>query len=106
MAVPTMSVSARLEGQELILTLIGDFDVHLYDEFNRAYSPYIDQVTHYKIDFASVNYIDSAAIGLLLLLRQKAQSHDAEITLVNISPNLSDVFNIKQISELFNFHYR
>lgn len=97
-----MSVRAELHGRELVLSVSGLFDINLYEAFNEAYKPYLDQAAHIVIDFAQTSNIDSAALGLMLLLRQKAGADEARISLVNANDSVRKVLDIAQFGQLFD----
>jgi anti-anti-sigma factor len=97
-----MSISAQMQGSQLVLKINGMFDINLYDEFNSAYKPYLDQASSYVIDLSSTEGMDSAALGLMLLLRQKTGGDDAKITIKNPNDDVKKVLDIAQFSQLFD----
>lgn len=99
-----MSVKAELNGRELVLSVKGLFDINLYEAFNDSYKPYLTQANHIVIDFSQTTSIDSAALGLMLLLRQKFGADDARISLVNANDSVRKVLDIAQFGQLFDLH--
>lgn len=73
------------------------FDAHrsFRDLTNKAIS---DHGSAIRIDLGNVSYMDSAALGMLLLANDKAKSAGKSIALVNCAPD------IRQILEVANFH--
>ena len=97
-----MGIQAELQGGVLNLYVKGVFDINSYDEFNAAYKPYLEQAQRYVIDLREATHIDSAALGLMLLLRQKTGGDDADITLQNASDEVRKILDIAQFNQLFN----
>jgi anti-anti-sigma factor len=97
-----MSVKAELKGTELVIYVDGVFDITMYEAFNNSYKPYLDQARSYVIDFRGATNIDSAALGLMLLLRQKAGAEDANISLINANEAVKKVLKIAQFQQLFD----
>ena len=61
------------DGATLTIKVSGEFDSSVNNEF-RALLDEID-VNEYRIDLKNAEYIDSAALGLLLVLREQASSN-------------------------------
>lgn len=99
-----MSVKAELQGTQLTLHVKGLFDINLYEAFNESYKPYLNQVNQIIIDFSQTTSIDSAALGLMLLLRQKFGADDANICLINANDAVRKVLDIAQFGQLFDLH--
>jgi anti-sigma B factor antagonist len=53
------------------------------------------------LDFASVRFLSSQALGVLLTLRRKAEKAGATIALAAIRPELMRVFQITNLDKLF-----
>lgn len=97
-----MGVKAELVGDQVTIYVEGMFDINLYDAFNNAYKTYLDQAKRFVIDFRHASNIDSAALGLMLLLRQKAGADEADVSIVNANDSIMKVLNIAQFSQLFH----
>ena len=66
-----MSVGANLsaDGRELTITIQGRFDFSAHQEFRAAYEKLASKPEAYVIDLGEATYLDSSALGMLLLLR-------------------------------------
>jgi anti-anti-sigma factor len=53
------------------------------------------------LDFSHVDFIDSAALGMLLLLRDEAQKQDIRISLQNPNGQIQKIFELTKINQLF-----
>jgi len=56
----------------------------------------------YVIDMAGVDYMDSSALGMLLLLRDSVGRESANIDIVHCQSGVKDIFAIANFSKLFN----
>lgn len=75
----------------------GRFTFSIQKEFRSAYES-SDKIVTFVVDFLRVDYIDSAALGMLLILKEYADEHNAKVTLANCNSG------IKSILEISNFH--
>ena len=57
----------------------------------------------YVVDFSETTYIDSAAMGMLLLLRKQAGGDSANLVIINCSPELITIFRTSSFDKLFQF---
>jgi anti-anti-sigma factor len=53
------------------------------------------------IDFSNVTFIDSAALGLLLLLRDEAEKADAKVMLSHPQGQIKKMFDVSRFGEIF-----
>jgi anti-anti-sigma factor len=54
------------------------------------------------VDLQQVQYIDSAALGILLLLRDKAGAQGAKVELANLQGTVKDVLEIANFHKIFS----
>ncbi len=81
------------------MILAGHFTFDAYREFKSQYTPLVDNddFTELEIDLGHVEYLDSSALGMLLLLRERL--HDKTVVLSNAKGT------VKQVLEVANFHH-
>lgn len=85
----------------LQLQLSGRLDFASHQVFSDAYhSQPSSNVTHYTLDMADLTYLDSSALGMLLLLKDYA-SNDAQISIENCIPEVYRIFEIANFNQLF-----
>lgn len=97
-----MAVSVNLVGDQLQLAVDGVFDIEMYNEFNNSYKDYLGKAQTYVIDFAQTDRIDSAALGLMLLMRQKVGTEGKKIRLINANDKVKRSLDTAQFSRLFD----
>jgi anti-sigma B factor antagonist len=54
------------------------------------------------LDFASVEFLSSAALGKLITLDKKMKAHGGTLKLSNIRPEIYEVFTITKLNRLFD----
>ncbi len=94
---------ALVEGRSVI-RLSGRFDFNAHREFRDA----VDQVLkgdgpqQILVDFGAVDYLDSSALGMLLMLRDKARSAGKSVSLANCRGAVKQVIEIANFGKLFS----
>ena len=76
-----MAISTQLsaDGQELTIAIQGRFDFGAHQAFRDAYERVDGTPKRYQVDLQGTTYLDSSALGMLLLLRDHAGGEIAEI---------------------------
>ncbi|MEM7101061.1 MAG: STAS domain-containing protein [Pseudomonadota bacterium] len=100
-----MAVSASFDesAQKLTICVEGRFDFSAHKEFRDSYET-IETATAYSIDMSDANYIDSSALGMLLLLRDHAGGDNAEVEIVNCNSDVKKILTISNFDQLFVIH--
>jgi len=95
-----MQINTNESGQKATIKLEGRFDFNASREFRDSYEGILGQqgVESIDVDLSDVNYLDSSALGMLLLLREKAEPSNVKLSLVNSRGA------VRQILEVANFH--
>ncbi len=61
-----------------------------------------DQRKNLLLNFASVEFLSSAALGKLITLDKKVKAHGGRLKLSNIRPEIYEVFAITKLNKLFD----
>lgn len=98
-----MQTSVTKEAGLATIQLTGRFDFNTHREFRAAYEPLVAdaQVRSVVVDFGGVDYLDSSALGMLLMLRDKLGGANKEVSLVNVRGNVKQVLDIANFGKLF-----
>jgi len=99
-----MSVSAQLvePAKELIINIAGRFDFSAHQEFRDAYEEVEEKPQSYTIDMTSTTYLDSSALGMLLLLRDHAGGDNATIKIYNCNEDVRKILTVSNFGRLFS----
>lgn len=99
-----MPIQADLgdNGQLLTIRVSGRFDFSSHQAFREAYERAGLAPRRYCIDLQDTDYIDSSALGMLLLLRDHAGGDLADISIRNASADVRKVLSISNFDQLFH----
>lgn len=89
------------DGQELTIVIQGRFDFGAHQEFRDAYERVNLTPKRYVVDLKSTTYLDSSALGMLLLLRDHAGGDHAQIRLLNCNSDVRKILAISNFEQLF-----
>ncbi|MDP2243852.1 STAS domain-containing protein [Pseudomonas sp.] len=89
------------DGQELTIVIQGRFDFGAHQEFRDAYERVDFSPKRYVVDLKGTTYLDSSALGMLLLLRDHAGSDRAQISLLNCNTDVRKILSISNFEQLF-----
>ena len=98
-----MGVSAEVLADDSTITIkiSGRFDFSAHQDFRRAYEDLDEPVTQYVIDMAAAEYLDSSALGMLLLMREHAGGDHANIRIINCRPQIKNILKVANFAKLF-----
>lgn len=86
----------------LLLKFTGRLDFASHQAFSEAYhSQAPESVERYTLDLKEITYLDSSALGMLLLLKDYA-AKSAKITIINCSADVFKIFEIANFNQLFS----
>lgn len=99
-----MSISSVVsaDGKELTISVEGRFDFSSHQDFRRAYEGQPNLPASYVIDLQETSYLDSSALGMLLLLKDYAGGDSAEISINNCNDDVKKILAISNFEQLFN----
>ncbi len=86
------------------LHLSGHFSFDAHREFKAAYKNQLKNTTIAAIvvNFAEVKYLDSAALGMLLVLRDHVRAANKSLTLSKPSAFAGRAFDIARFNQMFS----
>ena len=96
-----MAITSALEGKKLVISIQGRFDFSAHHEFRSSYESLAVKPESYRVDMNETTYLDSSALGMLLLLRDYAGGNKADISIVNCSPDVKKILTISNFEQLF-----
>lgn len=96
-----MAIFVAREGNRWRIDVSGRFDFSCRGDFRAAYSG-APTGTSFLIDMNEVEYVDSAALGMLLLLRDHA-GDASRVSITGASGQPEQVLKIANFHRLFRF---
>ena len=97
----TISTQLSADGQELTIAIQGRFDFGAHQAFRDAYERVESTPKRYLVDLQGTTYLDSSALGMLLLLRDHAGGDHAQIRLLNCNGDVRKILAISNFEQLF-----
>ncbi len=98
-----MQSSYVVNGAVATVSLAGRFDFNAHRDFRETVDKVLAEagVRQLRLDFRQVDYIDSSALGMLMLLKEKADNSHKQVTLANCTGTARQVLEIANFSKLF-----
>ncbi|MCW9014748.1 MAG: STAS domain-containing protein [Gammaproteobacteria bacterium] len=98
-----MSISVDVSGdkKQVRLKISGRFDFSLHNEFRKAYKDIGITGGEYIVDLGTTEYLDSSALGMLLLLKEHAESESSKVRIINSSGEILEILHIASFDKLF-----
>ena len=98
-----MQASVTKDSGKATIKLMGRFDFNTHREFRGAYEPLVGDADARSVvvDFSAVDYLDSSALGMLLMLRDKAMAAKKTVELINVRGAVRQVLEIANFGKLF-----
>lgn len=100
----SLHVDIKDHNGRLRLSMSGRFDFNSNRDFRKAYEDGLKRhVTGpIEIDFHGVEYMDSSALGMLLLFKERAEEHNRSIALINCQGSVREILDVVNFSKLFS----
>ena len=103
-----MSVSQEVstDGKKIHINIAGRFDYKVSQDFRDSYRkvPGQEGVSYY-IDLSDADYMDSSALGMLLLLREHAKCHHGKVYIERPSKQIDNILKVANFEQLFTIDY-
>ena len=98
-----MAISSTIseDGSELTIVIKGRFDFSAHQDFRGTYEKLTKKPSRYRVDLKDTAYLDSSALGMLLLLRDYAGGDNADIQILNASADVRRILTISNFEQLF-----
>lgn len=94
--------SVSTDGSELTIAIQGRFDFSAHQDFRRSYEGLGSRPRVYRVDLRETTYLDSSALGMLLLLRDFAGGESSTVKIVNCNPDVRKILAISNFEQLFS----
>ncbi len=96
-----IQTSLAEDGKTLVIRIEGRFDFSTHQAFRDSYEHADSKVTNYIVDLSDTTYLDSSALGMLLLLRDHAGGDSARISIENCNSDVRRILSISNFEQLF-----
>jgi anti-anti-sigma factor len=97
-----MFISSQVHGAVATIRLQGRFTFVDHRDFRQAIKGQLEgKCTAIEIDFGRVEYMDSAALGMLLLAKEGAAAVGKTVSLINCRGDVQQVLDVANFQKLF-----
>jgi len=91
------------DGKTTTIKVAGRFDFAVQNEFRDCYyNANTGDGARFVIDMSGANYMDSSALGMLLMMREYLGGNSAQISIENSSPDIKNILTVANFQSLFN----
>ncbi|MCK3828015.1 MULTISPECIES: STAS domain-containing protein [unclassified Pseudomonas] len=91
-----------LDGKKLTIAIKGRFDFGSHQDFRNVYEHVYPKPETVVVDLRRTTYMDSSALGMLLLLRDHTGGDTSDIRVVNSNPDVRKILAISNFDKLFD----
>lgn len=98
----TIQTKAAADGTELSIFIEGRFDFSSHQKFCESYESASPVPECYIVDMNAASYLDSSALGMLLLLRDYAGGDNAKVSIINCNEDVRKILTISNFEQLFD----
>ena len=96
-----ISTSISDDKKSATLKVDGRFDFSLHNEFRKTYKDMGIENGEYIVDLSSTEYLDSSALGMLLLLKEHAEATSSKVKIVKANEEIKEILHIASFDKLF-----
>jgi len=82
------------------ITIEGRFDFSLHQQFRETYSSCNDSGTQFLLELSKATYMDSSALGMILLLKDHAEKIGGNVLINRPSEEVNKILEIAQFHRL------
>ncbi len=98
-----MQANVTVNEGNVVIRLQGRFDFNAHRDFREAVDTALaNPATAIVVDFSGVEYLDSSALGMLLMLRDRAKGAAREVALTSCRGAVRQILDIANFSKLFS----
>ena len=97
-----MGVSSNLSSEKKQYTIAIDerFDFSLHQQFHNAYANITQQGVTYILDLSLAEYMDSSALGMILLLKDHVELYSGKLIISKPNDTVKQILEIAQFQRL------
>lgn len=96
-----MPVSVNANDDVVEIAVSGRFDFNAHQDFRAAYENNGSKTSAFVIDLGGTEYMDSSALGMLLVLREYCGGASSNISIANASQDIRKLLEIANYEKLF-----
>lgn len=98
----SISIQKSDDGKEVTIKIDGRFDFSSHHDFRDAYRGATESGTIFLLDMANTDYMDSSALGMILLLKEYSSTLSGDIKIINVNTEIKNILKIANFDKLFS----
>jgi HptB-dependent secretion and biofilm anti anti-sigma factor len=81
------------------------FDYSFHKQFGESYAPMLDDssIKEVVLDFSQVEYLDSSALGMMVLMQKKMFSKSVKVKIRGARGATDEILKMANMNKLFEF---
>lgn len=98
-----MRINTVVSGNTATIDMNGRFDFNVQRDFKDSYDAQLKNVAvaNVNVNLSGVDYLDSSALGMLLMLRERATASGKSLKLCKPNASVAQILEIANFSKLF-----
>ena len=102
-----MAINVQIYEHSARIGMSGRFDFQVHRHFKDAYMPLLGNAALHEIEIemSKLDYIDSSALGMLVLLNDRAKEVNKSVALLNASDAVSQLLEVANFSQIFSIRH-
>jgi len=88
-----------------VIRLPNRFDYSFHRQFSDQYVPLLDNPACKEVilDFSQVEYLDSSALGMMVLLQKKASEEHKKVKIKGARGSTNEILKVANMQKIFEF---
>jgi anti-anti-sigma factor len=96
----SLTASASADGKTVTMCLSGRFEFADHADFRAGYNLVSPANSSYILDMSRVDYMDSAALGMLVVLYERTGKDRKRVVLKGCAPEVLNILEISKFDQL------
>lgn len=96
-----MSIESKLDSGVLTIKVAGRFDFSVHQQMRDATNQAAANIKQIVVDLAATDYLDSSALGMLLVLRDKVAGDKGAVVIKGARAEVKKILEIANFDKLF-----
>ena len=88
------------DGKQVSITIEERFDFSVHQNFRDAYADNLQPNTEFVLDLSKTSYMDSSALGMILLLKDHVEKNTGTLKITNPNESVYKILEIAQFHRL------
>ncbi len=98
----TITCASSISGDTVTVRILGRFDFSSHQEFQGACPCGPNQPKQVIVEMSGVEYVDSSALGMLLVLKDQLGGAKGAVTIKGCRPDVLNVLTIANFHQMFS----